>query len=115
MSAWRKGLGDAEFEALHAAYEASLPAKLRQIDTLARQLREAGSHGMKDTASDLGRAAHRLAGSAGNFGFAKLSNVASELEDLTTEILHRDDPSRDAQLETLEDLLARMHEVASQR
>jgi HPt (histidine-containing phosphotransfer) domain-containing protein len=115
MSEWREGLGDAKFEALHAAYEASLPAKLRQIESLARQMREANDDSLKDAAGDLSRAAHRLAGSAGIFGFPALCEAARRLEDFTTELLLRKGLPHRGHLRALDDILSRMHEAASPR
>ena len=60
------------------AYLQVLPARLAQLDALARGLAETTQDGAP--LGDLERLAHSLAGSAGTFGFSALGETARALE-----------------------------------
>ncbi len=77
---------DSEMTALLDAYAARLPAKIREV----RELWSRIETGSDETAEDLERAVHRIAGAAGTYGYASLSAVASQLEQALK------DQSRDA-------------------
>lgn len=69
---------DAALQAIHAAYTAQLPERLREIGMHLQQCLEepdAAAH-----YEHLLMKLHRLAGSAGTFGFAELGRRATELE-----------------------------------
>jgi HPt (histidine-containing phosphotransfer) domain-containing protein len=59
-----------ELEELHAEYRSALPAKVARIDALWRERRM----------TELHRALHTLAGSAGSFGLREVSEAAREAE-----------------------------------
>ena len=62
--------------ALLEVYAARLPEKIREVRDLWDQV-EGGSDGASER---LQRSIHRVAGSAGTYGYAQLSDVARELE-----------------------------------
>jgi HPt (histidine-containing phosphotransfer) domain-containing protein len=68
-----------------AAYLHTLPARLLQLDGLARQLADAAQR--PGALPALERCAHSLAGSAGTFGFAAVGEAARRLELLAEEAL----------------------------
>ena len=71
-----------EIEQLRVLYASQIPAKrdelLRAVDELVDRL----GRGQKADWSEVEHVAHRLAGSAGTFGFAQLSGPACSLDEL---------------------------------
>lgn len=73
------------------AYLHALPARLGQLDTLARGLEDPGLR--VSVLPELERLAHSLAGSAGTFGFDALGDAARELELAVCDLLEGSDAS----------------------
>ena len=74
---------EAEFAALKAEYAASLPAKVDALDALLQAV-TAGAPGALE---ELRSRSHRLRGSAGSYGFDRVSDAAGRLEDAIKEAL----------------------------
>ncbi len=71
----------AKFEELRAGYSATLAIKMAEFETAARSLASRATEGERRTALDtLVRLSHKLAGSAGTFGFPSISQAADDLE-----------------------------------
>ncbi len=72
----------AKFEELRAGYSATLAVKMAELETAARSLASRATQRERRTALDtLVRLSHKLAGSAGTFGFPSLSQTAGNLEE----------------------------------
>jgi HPt (histidine-containing phosphotransfer) domain-containing protein len=67
---------DQAFHALQIEYLASMPEKLEELRSDVRRFRA----GNTDSEASLKARLHRLAGSAGSYGFAPLSALAREAE-----------------------------------
>ena len=68
-----------EFDALRAEYRSEMPAKLQRLDALWSRV-ASGSAGAEEV-TELRRALHTIAGSAGSFGLPEIGGAARAAED----------------------------------
>jgi diguanylate cyclase (GGDEF)-like protein len=85
--------------ALRVAYAASLPARLEALADSLRAVQVA--EGRQEALSELTHLAHSLAGSAGTFGYRRLSERASELERAVADFDPEDVPAWSARVSSL--------------
>jgi len=85
-----------------ADYARELPAKASALLDLVRRVRA----GDDDAAAALAAAAHRLAGSAGSYGFPTIGAAARDLELLAIDHVSRDDARWRALADALADAVA---------
>ena len=82
---------DSRLEALRAAYKQRLISELEQIQRLMDDL--ASDESTHDALQALHKTLHKLAGSAGTFGFEQLGRQARQQEQLVANALHFSEPS----------------------
>lgn len=90
--------------ALKVTFEAGLPGRFASIrENFDRATTAKDAKTVRDSLSGINHEAHKLSGSAGIFGFPEISNVAKELEHISTRILELGDIDHpDAQLVEIE-------------
>ena len=107
--------GAAELEqrlaALRAAFADKLADRLGEIEAAVRSLGEGGGDGRLALLS-LRDQAHKLSGAGGTFGFDDLGREAGELEVLCDSLIDRGDGPSAADIEEIEDFLARLKTAA---
>jgi DNA-binding response OmpR family regulator/HPt (histidine-containing phosphotransfer) domain-containing protein len=71
----------AKMKALSEAYGASLPARLEELEVAATGLSAGGSFdGIRETLDDVSALAHKIAGTAGTFGYQAVTDHARDIE-----------------------------------
>lgn len=65
------------FDDLINEYRASIPEKMSNLDTLCKALTEAPS---KETLEPFKKAIHKIAGTAGTYGYAEVSTLCKSME-----------------------------------
>ena len=78
---------DAELAALDRAFVARVPSRLEMLAAEMTAINGADGDHAKVAVGQLEQAAHGISGSAGQFGYAKLSTSAAALEQACLEIL----------------------------
>ena len=98
-----------KLKSLKSAYARRLPEKAQGLEALAMSLSSGGDdeHAWRLLEAE----AHKLAGSAGSYGFPDIGVIARELEHLAQRRTERELPSRDALNFILEKLRKRIETI----
>jgi HPt (histidine-containing phosphotransfer) domain-containing protein len=94
---------NARIAALTEDYRAKLPERLEFFQSLSDQINEDSDI---DFITELRHNAHKLAGSAGSYGFTELGEIASEVDTLCKQVIEDPDKRAETILDISEKLSA---------
>lgn len=98
---------------LFAEFAARVSDKVAEIGTSVARVGTAKQSNYEEAVRISAGLAHKLAGSAGSFGYAELSKVASEMEVFCDNLVKSPTENVAATQQTLDDFVSRMRELAA--